>query len=136
MAYKPPPWFTKNVFNPLAMKFGLSGTYKLTVVGRTSGERREVPVMPIEHEGARYLVSTRGESAWVKNVRAAGKVELTRKGASETLAAVEIPVAERPPVLDTYQRVQGKMVASYFKELPDPADHPTFRLDAATPAAT
>ena len=41
MAYKPPPWFTKNVFNPLAMKLGLSGTYKLTVVGRTSGQPRE-----------------------------------------------------------------------------------------------
>jgi deazaflavin-dependent oxidoreductase (nitroreductase family) len=131
MAYKPPPWFTKNVFNPLAMKFGLSGTYKLTVVGRTSGRPREVPVLPIEHDGARYLVSTRGESAWVRNVRAAGQVELTRKGSSETLGAVELPVGERQPVLDTYQRVQGKMVAGYFKDLPDPADHPTFRLEAA-----
>ena len=134
MAYKPPPWFTKNVFNPLAMKFGLSGTSKLTVVGRTSGERREVPVLPIEHDGARYLVSTRGESAWVKNVRAAGSVELTRKGVSETLGAVEVPVGERQPVLDTYQRIQGKMVAGYFKDLPDAADHPTFRLEA--PAST
>lgn len=131
MAYKPPPWFTKNVFNPLAMKFGLSGTSKLTVAGRTSGEPREVPVLPIEHDGARYLVSTRGESAWVKNVRAAGQVELTRKGVSETLGAVEVPVGEREPVLDTYQRLQGKMVAGYFKDLPDAADHPTFRLGAA-----
>jgi len=135
MAYKPPPWFTKNVFNPIAMRFGLSGTFKLTVVGRTSGERREVPVLPIEHDGARYLVSTRGESAWVKNVRAAGQVELTRKGVSETLSAVEVPVGERQPVLDTYQRIQGKMVAGYFKDLPDPADHPTFRLEAPAAAS-
>jgi deazaflavin-dependent oxidoreductase (nitroreductase family) len=135
MAYKPPPWFTKNVFNPIAMRFGLSGTYKLTVVGRTSGERREVPVLPIEHDGARYLVSTRGESAWVKNVRAAGQVELTRKGVSETLGAVEVPVGERQPVLDTYQRIQGKMVAGYFKDLPDPADHPTFRLEVPAAAS-
>jgi hypothetical protein len=67
----------------------------------------------------------------VRNVRAAGQVELTRKGSSETLGAVELPVGERQPVLDTYQRVQGKMVAGYFKDLPDPADHPTFRLEAA-----
>jgi hypothetical protein len=26
------------------------------------------------------------------------------------------------------------MVAGYFKSLPDPADHPTFRLDAVAPA--
>ena len=53
---------------------------------------------------------------------------------SETLGAVEVPVGERQPVLDTYQRIQGKMVAGYFKDLPDAADHPTFRLEA--PAAT
>ncbi|HEX2504260.1 MAG TPA: nitroreductase/quinone reductase family protein, partial [Miltoncostaeaceae bacterium] len=80
MAYLAPPWFARRVFNPIAMRFGLSGTETVTVPGRRTGRPLRVPVIPVEHAGARYLVSTRGESDWVKNLRAAGGGELARRG--------------------------------------------------------
>ena len=73
MAYLKPPLFAKRVFNPLAMRFGISGTETLVVPRRRSGEPQRVPVIPVDYQGARYIVSTRGESDWVRNLREAGK---------------------------------------------------------------
>ena len=56
---------------------------------------------------------------------------LRERGRTERFTAVEVPVAERPPVLDAYRAKAGRMVDTYWKRLPDPADHPTFRLDSA-----
>ena len=33
------------------------------------------------------------------------------------------------PVIAAYQAFAGRAVASFFVRLPDPADHPVFRLD-------
>lgn len=131
MAYRKPPFFVRKIFNPLAMRFGVSGTQALTVTGRISGDPRRVPVTPVEYEGDEYLVSPRGESDWVKNLRAADTAELSHKGKSRTITATEVPVAERAPILDLYQKQLGRAVASHFSALPDPADHPTFRISAA-----
>jgi hypothetical protein len=49
--------------------------------------------------GSRYLVSPYGESDWVRNLRTAGKGELSRKGQSEAFHAVEVPVGQRGPVI-------------------------------------
>jgi hypothetical protein len=89
-------------------------------------------VIPVKHDGARYVVSTRGESEWVRNVRRAGRVELRDRSGAERFAAVEIPVAERAPVIEAYRAKAGRTVDSYWKRLPDPADHPTFRLEPPT----
>lgn len=130
MAYLAPPWFTRKVFNPLAMRFGMMGSETVTVPGRRSGRPLRVPVIPVEHGGARYLVSTRGESDWVKNLRAARGGELTRRGHTHRFAADEIPVADRPPVIAAYREKAGREVNRYFDRLPDPADHPVFLIDA------
>ena len=124
MAYYKPSAFTKKVFNPVAMKLGLAGTKPLEVRGRSTGEMRRIPVIPVEHDGGRYIVSTRGESEWVRNVRAAGEIELD----GARLSATELPVAERPPIISAYREKAGKTVDTYWKKLPDPADHPVFRL--------
>lgn len=131
MAYLKPPVVTRKLFNPLAMRLGIGGSVTLSVTRRTSGATQQIPVIPVEHDGARYVVSTRGESQWVKNARSSGRLELRQGGRAETFAAVELPVGERQPVLDAYRAKAGKMVDTYFKQLPDPADHPTFRLDPA-----
>lgn len=131
MAYLKPPAVTSKLFNPLAMRLGIGGSATLAVARRSSGTTQQIPVIPIDHAGARYVVSTRGESQWVKNVRSAGSVELRERGRRERYTAVEVPVAERPPVLDAYRAKAGRMVETYWKRLPDPADHPTFRLDSA-----
>ncbi len=129
MAYLKPPALTRKLFNPLAMRFSLSGSATLAVAGRASGVTRQVPVIPVEHDGARYIVSTRGESDWVRNARSAGSVELRHGGRGELFAAVEVPVAERAPIIEAYRAKAGRMVDTYWKRLPDPADHPTFRLE-------
>ena len=128
MAYLKPGAITRKVFNPLAMRLGFWNVETLTVPRRKSGEPQSVPVIPVDHEGARYIVSTRGESDWVKNLRAAGGGELKRKGQAEKVQVVELPVEERPPVIAAYRAKVGREVQQYFEKLPDPADHPVFRV--------
>jgi deazaflavin-dependent oxidoreductase (nitroreductase family) len=48
----------------------------LHVRGRTTGQWRSVPVNVLELDGEHYLVSARGETGWVRNLRAAGGGEL------------------------------------------------------------
>ena len=129
MAYLKPAAFTRRVFNPLAMRLGLSGTQTLVVPGRRTGRPLRVPVIPVEHGGSRYVVSTRGESEWVRNLRASGHGELRTRRGAEPFEAVELPEDERGPVIDAYRRAAGRAVTGYWRKLPEPADHPVFRLE-------
>jgi deazaflavin-dependent oxidoreductase (nitroreductase family) len=129
-AYLAPNWFARKAWNPVAMRFGIAGTETLTVQGRRSGRPHSVPVLPVEHGGARYIVAARGETDWVKNLRAAGGGQLGRRGRSQRFAADEIPVDRRAPVIDAYRAKGGRAVAGLFVKLPDPADHPVFRVGA------
>src|SRR5450756_694001 len=67
MTYLRPPAFTRRVVNPLVARFQTGGVATLTVSGRRTGRARTVPVIPIEVDGIRYLVSPYGESQWVRN---------------------------------------------------------------------
>jgi deazaflavin-dependent oxidoreductase (nitroreductase family) len=128
--YEKPPLFVRAVFNRIAMATGVSGTMTLVAPGRRTGEPARVPVIPVDHEGARYVVSTRGESEWVRNVRAAGSLELTgRHAAPQRYRAVEVPVDHRPPIIAAYRAKAGRAVEPYWRKRPEPADHPTFRLE-------
>ena len=128
MAYLKPPWFTVKVFNRIAMATGISNTATLTVTKRGSKEQQQIPVVTVSLDGTRYLVSTRGESQWVKNVRANPTVTLTTKTGAVTYLARETPTAQRRPILTAYQKKAGSAVDGYFRKLPDPADHPVFAL--------
>jgi hypothetical protein len=125
VAYLKPHLFAKRVFNPIALRFGLSGTKGLVVRGRTTRQPQRIPVIPVEYEGERYLVSTRGESEWVRNIRDAAGGEID----GEAFRAVEIPVEQREPIIAAYRETAGRTVDAYWKKLPDPADHPVFRID-------
>jgi deazaflavin-dependent oxidoreductase (nitroreductase family) len=129
MAYLRPPLFVRRVFNPLAMKFGISGTVTLAVAGRKTGKTLRIPLIPVEHEGTRYLVSARGETDWVRNLRAAGAAELLRAGSTERFEASEVPVSERQPIIDAYRKKAGRAVDGLFRRLPEPADHPVFKVE-------
>ncbi len=132
MAYLRPAFFTRRIFNPLAMRFGISGAVTLAVAGRRSGHEQAIPVIPVEYGGVRYLVSPRGEAEWVRNLRASGgQGALRSAGKSERFHASEIPAAERPLILTAYQEVAGRAVAGNFAALPEPQDHPIFRLAPA-----
>ncbi len=129
MAYLKPPGFVTRVFNPLAMKFGIGGAETLTVKGRSTGKTQSIPVIPIDIDGVKYVVSTRGEAQWVLNLRAAGTLQIHSRGKTATYRATELPVSERDPVLTAYRQKAGKTVESYWKSLPNAEDHPAFRLD-------
>ncbi|KRE27854.1 hypothetical protein ASG82_16010 [Mycobacterium sp. Soil538] len=124
MAYLKPPWFTRRIFNRIAMTFGVGGSTTLTVIRRGTGISQQIPVVVPEVDGVRYLVSTRGESDWVKNVRAHPTVTV---GGAKYVAS-EVPVADRAPVIAAYRPLAGKVVESYWRALPEDADHPVFAL--------
>jgi deazaflavin-dependent oxidoreductase (nitroreductase family) len=128
MAYLKPPWFTAKIFNRIAMATGISNSETLTVTKRGSGEPQNIPVVTVELGGTKYLVSTRGESQWVKNVRANPNVTVSNKSGAKKYLAHETAVSERQPILIAYQQKAGKVVEGYFRKLPEPADHPVFAL--------
>jgi hypothetical protein len=124
MAYLKPPWFTRVVFNKIAMATGVGHSETLTVTRRVSKRPQEIPVVVPEVDGVKYLVSTRGESEWVRNVRADPNVTV---GKTRYVAA-EVPVELRAPILAAYKPKAGKVVEGYWRRLPEDADHPVFAL--------
>jgi deazaflavin-dependent oxidoreductase (nitroreductase family) len=128
--YLKPPWMQRHVGNRLAPLFRPSIVSKLCVEGRRTGRVQTVPVAVLEHEGERYLVSYRGESDWARNLRASGRGRLLQRGRSEEVSVAEVPVGERPALLEEYSARFGKLptVGKILRELPDPADHPIFRI--------
>lgn len=124
MAYLKPPWFVRNIFNRFAMAAGMGDVQTLTVVKRVSKQPQKIPVVVPEVGGVKYLVSTRGEAEWVRNVRADPNVKL----GDARYVASEVPVADRAPIIAAYRPLAGKVVEGYWKQLPDDVDHPTFAL--------
>lgn len=128
MAYLKPNWFTAKIFNPIARTTGMSGSETLTVTKRGSKEPQKIPVISVDVDGTKYLVSTRGESQWVKNVRASSTVTISNKAGTTSYAVSEVPMGGRQPIIIAYQEKLGRMVEGYFRDLPDEADHPVFAL--------
>lgn len=124
--YLAPSWLVRMVLNPLAMRTNAAST--LVVRTRRTGREQTIPVNVLDHEGARYLVSVRGEAEWVRNLRAAGRVELRHRGRSESYRAEEVPVEARAEVVAAYRRRWDRQARQFFERLPDPADHPVFHL--------
>nr|WP_090341405.1 nitroreductase/quinone reductase family protein [Mycolicibacterium malmesburyense]CRL71246.1 hypothetical protein CPGR_01906 [Mycolicibacterium malmesburyense] len=122
MAYLKPPWFTARNFNPIAMTVGMGEP--LTATTRHSKRAQRIPVIPVDVAGTRYLVSTRGESEWVKNLRADPNVVL----GSTAYVGREIPEQDRRPIITAYRQKAGRSVEGYFRKLPREADHPVFVL--------
>jgi deazaflavin-dependent oxidoreductase (nitroreductase family) len=130
MAYLPPGLFIRRIANPLASLFGAATT--LAVRGRRSGEWKTVPVNVLEVDGSRYLMAVRGETEWVRNLRATGEGELRRRGKAEPFQATEVvDPDERTRLVRAYLDRWGRQVKSIFDKLPDPADHPVFRIEPA-----
>jgi deazaflavin-dependent oxidoreductase (nitroreductase family) len=78
------------------------GSRILAVRVRRSGAWRSVPVNLLEHAGKCYLVAPRGETQWVRNLRASGTGELRLGSRREPFRATELADAQKPPVLRAY----------------------------------
>jgi deazaflavin-dependent oxidoreductase (nitroreductase family) len=128
--YIRPGFVMTHLVNPIARRLGPVTT--LTVVGRTSGQPRAVPLgEPFEYDGRRYLVSGRGETHWVRNLRAAGTASLRVHDRTERIRVEEVEGPERAKIVAAYRKSLGRSAEPYFREIPDPADHPTFLIDRA-----
>ena len=113
--------------------------YVLEVKGRKTGKIISLPVDPITIGGQLYLVCPRGDSQWVRNVRALGEVTLIRALRRRGYTAREIPVDARPPILKAYldsfaaevQRLfpvpKGSAAEAFREAAPR---YPVFALDA------
>lgn len=106
------------------MATGVGGSETLTVTRRTSKQAQKIPVVVPEVDGVKYLVSTRGETEWVRNVRATPEVMVGNR----SYVADEVPVARRAGIIAVYRPLAGKVVEGYWRQLPDDADHPVFAL--------
>jgi hypothetical protein len=129
--YIRPGFLVTHVANPIASRLGRVPA--LIVRGRQSGRTLTVPMgEPLEFEGHRYLVSGRGETHWVRNLRAAGRGAFRTHGTITTFRATEVRGAGHDRVVDAYRRKLGHSVDPYFREIPDPSGHPVFRMDAVS----
>ena len=125
-------------------KFGLSiyGSRVLAVRGRKSGEWRTTPVNPLRlADGTRYLVAPRGNTQWVRNLRAVGTGELRLGRKAEPFAATEIADDAKPAILRAYLKhwkwevgvffdgVDAKAPEAKLREIA--SGYPIFRIEPA-----
>jgi deazaflavin-dependent oxidoreductase (nitroreductase family) len=143
--YQRPDWFTQHVFNPLVAaltRLGISvmGSRVLEVRGRRSGELRHTPVNLLTLEGARYLVAPRGQTHWVRNLRASREGRLLLGRRTEAFSVREVPDDEKPAILRAYLKKWKWEVGQFFGGVgPDSPedelrriapDHPIFLIEA------
>ena len=98
-------------------RLGISvyGSRVLYVKGRTSGEWRSTPVNPLRlADGTRYLVAPRGNTQWVRNLRASGAGELRIGRKAEPFTATEITDDAKPAILRAYLRRWKFEVGVFF----------------------
>ncbi|MEJ8278354.1 nitroreductase/quinone reductase family protein [Pseudonocardia spirodelae] len=142
--YRAPGPLVRRVLNPLVGALARRGlapgdTAVLAVRGRRSGTLHTTPLTPVEVDGTRHLISPRGETDWVRNLRAAGgAAELRSGGRTEPVAATELDTAAAVPVLRAYLDGLGRAAAVLFDDVaPGASDaelaaaaprHPVFAL--------
>lgn len=136
--FKEPGWFTRKVFNPLVgwlSRHGLSiaGSRVLEVKGRVSGEWRRTPVNPLPFEGERFLVAPRGETQWVRNMRASGGGRLVGR-TTEEFTVVELEDSEKPALLRAYLEKWKWEVGAFFDGVgPDASEEELLRIAPEKP---
>ncbi|WP_028661547.1 nitroreductase family deazaflavin-dependent oxidoreductase [Saccharomonospora saliphila] len=108
---------------------GLSlwGTRVLSVRGRMSGEWRSTPVNVLTVAGRDYLVSPRGRTQWVRNLRAAGEGELRVGRRVRRVRATELPDDEKPELLRAYLARWGWEVGRFLEGVDARSDEAALR---------
>ena len=93
----------------------------------------------VENSGTSFLVAAFGEVNWVRNLRAAGSAQLTRRRRTEAIGVVELGAREAAPILKQFLRESQSVsfIKPYFHVTPQSslADfeqealyHPVFRI--------
>ena len=139
--YHKPSGFTKmtNAVLSWFASMGLLPARMVTVEvkGRRSGSLRSAVVNTVEVGGQKYLVSPRGQTEWVRNVRAAGGEAVIHHGKRQGVRLEEVPVEQRAPIIKAYLKENTMSTKSHFGVEPDAPieeferiapDHPVFRV--------
>jgi deazaflavin-dependent oxidoreductase (nitroreductase family) len=139
--YHPPSGFVKvmNAFVGRLASWGLipGGTALLQVKGRRSGQTRSTAVTWVQQDGQRYLVAPRGNTEWVRNVKAAAGEAVLKHGKGERVRLEEVPVEQRAPIIQAYLKKTARVTKREFGLEPDAPieefqriapDHPVFRI--------
>jgi hypothetical protein len=130
--YIRPGLLITRVANPIASR--IASFPALIVRGRRSGRSLTVPMgEPLDVGGRRYLVSGRGETHWVRNLRASRRAEFRLHHRRSTFRPTEVFGIEHDVVIDAYRRKLGHRVDPYFEEIPERSGHPVFRMDMEAP---
>jgi deazaflavin-dependent oxidoreductase (nitroreductase family) len=114
------PKSASNIFNDTVghlTRLGVSiyGSRVLAVRGRKSGEWRTTPVNPLRlSDGTRYLVAPRGNTQWVRNLRAVGTGELRIGRKVEPFTATEVDDDAKPVILREYLKRWKFEVGVFF----------------------
>jgi deazaflavin-dependent oxidoreductase (nitroreductase family) len=114
--------------------------HKIEVRGRKSGQLRTAVINVLNHDGDRYLVAPRGNTEWVRNVRAAnGDATLLRKE-REKVHLEEVAVDQRAAIIKAYVGENAAATKQYFGVEPGDtiekyqqiaSDHPVFKVISA-----
>ena len=112
----------------------------LTVRGRSSGQLRTTPVVPVVDGDRVWVVSPFGEVPWVLNARASGCIELKRGDSRTTYAVREVDAREAVPVMRRYLAMPSRFfIRRHVRVKADSSDeaiaaeaprHPIFELTA------
>ncbi len=114
----------------------------LSVRGRRSGKIHTIPIALLENSGTRYLVAAFGEVNWVRNLRASGQAQLTRRRRTDAIGIVELGAREAAPLLKQYLEESQRVpfIKPYFHVTPQSSladfeqealHHPVFRIVSA-----
>ncbi len=98
----------------LKVGIGFSHNFILEARGRKSGKVFSTPVNLLVHKGKTYLCASRGETQWVRNARAAGRVALVKGSKREEYTVRELPPAERPEPLKEFLDRFAATVQRYY----------------------
>jgi F420H(2)-dependent quinone reductase len=80
----------------------IAGTRALRVRGRKTGRLRGVVINVLTVDDIDYLVSPRGSTQWVRNVRASGEIDMGPRWRSWRVRAIEVDDAAKPELLRRY----------------------------------
>jgi deazaflavin-dependent oxidoreductase (nitroreductase family) len=109
--------FNKTVKTLTHAGISLMGSRVLSVRGRKSGEWRSTPVNLLTLDGDRFLISPRGQTQWVRNLRVAGGGELRLGRRVERFTASELADAEKSAVLRAYLKRWKWEVGMFFENI-------------------
>jgi deazaflavin-dependent oxidoreductase (nitroreductase family) len=115
-----------------ALRLGFAPGYMrlLEVRGRKSGKSFTTPVNVLDFNGRRWLVAARGETAWARNARAAGRVVLRRGSRAELFTVRELADADKPEIIKAFLDRFKSQVQRFF-DVPAGSPAEGFRATAS-----